>query len=298
MQGMLVSGLGKPTLAVQLLVGAELARQRVGAASVGVGHALCNDALLAFERPDARLHDFDGGSIVAHVALQRRQLGIGADQFVAQPRGQRPGRLGAPARVYDAFAIAKGADLTERRLEAGFGLSDLMLGMADRVVPRPRRQLVDQLFRCRDDRLRQLKRVARGERPHPHHDGAVGRVVERVDLPTPILHQRLDRGRPRQPCPPIRLGRRKHPAQIERAVEFVDDRAAGDVLDDDLRFDAGRRMVGIAGQQRQRVEARRIDAAQAETELRHVLVGGDDEQIRSRHRDRHQHQRDKRQRDR
>src|SRR5205823_6958515 len=34
-QGMLIGGFGKPAFAVQLLVGTELARQRVGAAPVG-----------------------------------------------------------------------------------------------------------------------------------------------------------------------------------------------------------------------------------------------------------------------
>src|SRR5260370_16069069 len=35
MQGMLIGGFGKPALAVQLLVGAELARQRIGSAPLG-----------------------------------------------------------------------------------------------------------------------------------------------------------------------------------------------------------------------------------------------------------------------
>ena len=57
-------------------------------------------------------------------------------------------------------------------------------------------------------------------------------------------------------------------------------------------------MAGVAGQQRQRIETRRIDAVEAEAELGDVLVGGNDEQIHGRHRNRHQHQRDKGQRER
>jgi hypothetical protein len=46
-------------------------------------------------------------------------------------------------------------------------------------------------------------------------------------------------------------------------------------------------MAGIAGEQRQRIEARRVDAVEAEAELRHVLIRGNDEQIDRHDRDRH-----------
>ena len=80
--------------------------------------------------------------------------------------------------------------------------------------------------------------------------------------------------------------------QIERGIELIDDRAACHVLYDDLRFRPGRRMADIASEQRQGVEPRRVDAVEAEAEFRHVLIGGDGEQIDRHNRNRQQHERD------
>jgi hypothetical protein len=50
-------------------------------------------------------------------------------------------------------------------------------------------------------------------------------------------------------------------------------------LHDNLGFQTGWGMAGVPGEQRERIEARRVDAAEAEPEFRHVLIGGDREQI-------------------
>src|SRR4051812_28164992 len=71
------------------------------------------------------------------IGFERRQLGIGAYQFVAEPGGQKAGTFGAFARIDEALAVAKTADLAEHELQPRLRLPDLRLGMAYPVAPPP-----------------------------------------------------------------------------------------------------------------------------------------------------------------
>ena len=67
---MLIRSLRKAPLTLQLLVRAELARQRIVAVWIAVRQVTRNDALLPLERTDARFEYLDRWRIVLHVALE------------------------------------------------------------------------------------------------------------------------------------------------------------------------------------------------------------------------------------
>src|SRR6266404_3639808 len=106
----------------------------------GIGDFALHRPALRFERSDPRLQNPYGGSVVAHVVLQRRQLGVGTNQFVANASRQSDSRIGSLARVDDPFLVAEFAH-PRQRLEAPLGPGHLALRVAQRTAARPLRQL-------------------------------------------------------------------------------------------------------------------------------------------------------------
>src|SRR5205807_6947416 len=103
------------------------------------------------------------------------------------------------ARIDDALAVAKLAKPRERRLEPPLGAVHFLLRIRQSVVPRPRRQIIDQALGRGEDRLSQLQRIVWREGSGPDHYRPVSDVVERVHLTFPVPDQLFDRYRELQP---------------------------------------------------------------------------------------------------
>jgi hypothetical protein len=90
--------------------------------------------------------------------------------------------------------------------------------------------------------------------------------------------------------PTNRLRRREKPAKVDGGADLIDNRPAGHVLDQDLRLERYRRIHRVADEQRQGIDARRVDGVERKAEFGNVLVGSDGKIVGARDGDRDQHQ--------
>jgi hypothetical protein len=132
----LVRRLGEPLVVLDLLVIPETACQAVGTRFRGIGHLGAERSPLRLDRPNARRQHSDRGRIVAHVALQDRQVGVRLSQLVAQPGYQGAVRFRRPRRIDQPLAIAERANPGENSLEPVLGLRQLRVCVAERVIAR------------------------------------------------------------------------------------------------------------------------------------------------------------------
>src|SRR5271168_2573308 len=102
--------------------------------------------------------------------LDGGQFGVGTDDLVPYPAGQRLSSVGGLARIDYALLVAKLAEPRERGLEPPLGAAHFLFRILQSVAARPRRQIIDQLLRRPEDRLRQLQGIVRREGLGPNDD--------------------------------------------------------------------------------------------------------------------------------
>src|SRR5712692_8846241 len=103
----LIGTLRKCPLAFELLIRAHDPGKRFRSRLLGISDFALDRTTLRLERSDPGFQDLYGGSVVAHIMLQGRQLGVGANQFVANSSDQSDGCIGGLARVDDPFLVAE-----------------------------------------------------------------------------------------------------------------------------------------------------------------------------------------------
>ena len=273
---MAVGILGEFPVAVELAEDAERRRRRFAGKRRGVAEIARHRPALAFERADPRIEHFDRRRVGAHVAAQRRQLGLGLGQFVAQPCGERGIGRGGLLRIGETGAFAEPAERFQRAVEPPPRRGNLVLGAPLGVAAQPQRQIVDQRLAGPGGRLGDAQRILRGERAHPHDDAGPVRIVKGLDLPLPEADERLDRRRQGEARGPIGRRRREDAAQIERGADRVDRGAAVQVGDDDPGIGGD---PGCAAAEPGGLGRGGLGAPQGETELGDILVGGDGELV-------------------
>src|SRR3954467_7323827 len=131
----LIRRFGEAPLALDLLVLPETARHPIRARLLGIGHFGGQQSLLQFDRPNARRQHLNRGGIVAHIALQDREVGIRSGQIVAQPGRQHAVRCRGSGWIDQPLAIAERADPGESGLEPVFGLRQFCVRVRQRVIP-------------------------------------------------------------------------------------------------------------------------------------------------------------------